>query len=57
METVWMDKSCLTKLITFYSKMAGLVVKEKGISATHFDFTKAFCTISQNVSRLIKDYK
>lgn len=37
--------------------MAGLVVKEKGMSATYFDFTEAFCTISQNVSRLIKDYE
>ena len=47
------DKSCLTNLILFYDKMMGLVDKGRGMEAIYLDFSKAFNTISQNVSSLM----
>jgi len=49
------EKSCLTKLITFYVKMNGLVDKGRAVVVGYPVFSKAFYTVSCNtlIDRLI----
>jgi len=41
----------LTKLITFYVEMTGLVDEERAVDIVYLDFSKAFNTASQKILR------
>ena len=41
----------MTKLITFYVEMTGLVDEERAVDIVYLDFSKAFNTASQKILR------